>query len=246
MNTAGRVALITGGRRIGAVVATSLAARGTDVVLTCNRSVAEAESTANAVRAAGRRALVLQADLADEAACLRVVAQTVQQMGRLDILVNMASLYEAEPIDTLSSAAWDRQLAVDLRATYLCSRAALASLRASGGGRIVNVSDWVAASARPRYPGYAHYYTAKAGVKAFTEALALEVAADGILVNAVAPGPIVAPPGTTPEEHAAVVEATPLGRWGGEAEIAKAVLFLIDSDFVTGETIRVDGGRHLR
>lgn len=246
MDIAGRVALITGGRRIGAAVATALAARGVDVALTYNRSADEAEATAVAVRAAGRRALTLAANLADEAACLHAVAHTVQALGRLDILINMASLYEAEPIDSLDADAWDRQLAVDLRATYLCSRAALAPMRAAGGGRIVNVSDWVAASARPRYPGYAHYYTAKAGVKAFTEALALEVAADGILVNAVAPGPIVAPPGTTEEEHAAVVEATPLGRWGGEAEIAKAVLFLIDSDFVTGETIRVDGGRHLR
>ncbi len=79
-----------------------------------------------------------------------------------------------------------------------------------------------------------------------TEALALELAADQILVNAVAPGPILAPPGTSPEELAAVEASTPLGRWGGEAEITKAVIFLLESDFVTGETLRVDGGRHVR
>ena len=87
---------------------------------------------------------------------------------------------------------------------------------------------------------------AKAGVVALTEALALEVAADGILVNAIAPGPIVAPPGTTDEEIEAVEAATPLGRWGGPDAIVRAVMFLVETDFVTGETVRVDGGRHLK
>jgi NAD(P)-dependent dehydrogenase (short-subunit alcohol dehydrogenase family) len=104
----------------------------------------------------------------------------------------------------------------------------------------------VAASGRPRYTGFLAYYVAKAGVKALTEALALELAPDQILVNAVAPGPILAPPGTSEAELEDVARATPLGRWGGEDEIVKAVLAFIDSDFVTGETLRVDGGRHLR
>ena len=90
------------------------------------------------------------------------------------------------------------------------------------------------------------YYVAKAGVKALTEGLALELAERQILVNAIAPGPILAPPEMSADESAAVVKSTPLGRWGGEDEIAKAVLFLVQSDFVTGETIRVDGGRHVR
>jgi NAD(P)-dependent dehydrogenase (short-subunit alcohol dehydrogenase family) len=89
------------------------------------------------------------------------------------------------------------------------------------------------------------YYVAKAGVKALTEALALELAADQILVNAIAPGPILAPEGSSAEELEAVAKATPLGRWGGAEEIAKAVVSLIETDFITGETIRVDGGRHL-
>jgi NAD(P)-dependent dehydrogenase (short-subunit alcohol dehydrogenase family) len=119
-------------------------------------------------------------------------------------------------------------------------------MRRAGGGRIVNFADWVAASGRPRYIGYLPYYVAKRGVIALSEALALEVAADQILVNAIAPGPILAPPGTSAEEHSAVEQATPLGRWGGEEEIVKAVMFLIETDFVTGETIRVDGGRHVK
>ena len=128
----------------------------------------------------------------------------------------------------------------------LCAKAAVPLLRKSGGGRIINFSDWVAASGRPRYKGYVAYYVAKAGVKALSEVLALELAADNILVNAIAPGPILAPPGTTDAESEAVERATPLGRWGGEIEIAKAVMALIDSDYITGETIRVDGGRHVR
>ena len=118
-------------------------------------------------------------------------------------------------------------------------------MRRLRGGRIINFSDWTARSGRPRYTGYLPYYVAKAGVVALTEALALELASDQILVNAIAPGPIVAPEGASDEEFAAVERATPLGRWGGEAEIAKAVLALVDTDFITGETIRVDGGRHL-
>jgi NAD(P)-dependent dehydrogenase (short-subunit alcohol dehydrogenase family) len=242
----GRVALITGGKRIGAVVATHLAAQGADVALVYHRSAAEADATAAAIRATGRRAHTLQADLSDAAACRRAVEETVAALGRLDVLVNMASLYVRVALDGLDVDTWDRQMAVDLRGTFACSHAAIPHMRRQGGGRIVNFTDWVVASGRPRYPGYAHYYAAKAGVKALTEAMALELAADQILVNAVAPGPIVAPPGTTPEEHEAVVKATPLGRWGGEAEIAKAVRFLVETDFVTGETIRVDGGRHVR
>jgi NAD(P)-dependent dehydrogenase (short-subunit alcohol dehydrogenase family) len=119
-------------------------------------------------------------------------------------------------------------------------------MRRAKGGRIINFSDWVARSGRPRYVGYLPYYVAKAGVIALTEALALELAPDRILVNAIAPGPILAPSDTTDEEVSAVERATPLGRWGGEIEVAKAVVALVDSDFITGETIRIDGGRHVK
>ena len=240
-----RVVLLTGAKRVGATIATAVAERGADVALSYNRSSAEADETAAAVRKLGRRALTIKADLGDPAACAAMVEAVGKEFGRLDVLINMASLYSAVPFDELDATAWDRQLGVDLRASFLCSRAAVPLMRQHGGGRIVNFSDWLPASGRPRYKGYLTYYVAKAGVKALTEALALEVAGDQILVNAIAPGPILAPPGTTADEHAAVEKSTPLGRWGGTDEIAKAVLALIDSDFITGETIRVDGGRHL-
>jgi NAD(P)-dependent dehydrogenase (short-subunit alcohol dehydrogenase family) len=241
-----RVALITGGKRIGAVVATTLAKAGVDIALVYNRSLAEAAETESEVKALGRRAMVVQADVSNDRACAEAVAATVRELGRLDILINMASLYSEKPFADLTAADWDRQLAVDLRASFLFAHAAAPIMKKQGGGRIINFTDWVAASARPRYPGYTPYYVAKSGVKALTETLALELAADQILVNAIAPGPILAPPEMSAEESDAVVRSTPLGRWGGEEEIAKAVMFLVHSDFVTGETIRVDGGRHIK
>jgi NAD(P)-dependent dehydrogenase (short-subunit alcohol dehydrogenase family) len=162
------------------------------------------------------------------------------------VLVNMASVYVSAPFDELDERAWDSVLDVDLKAAFLCSHAAVPHFRRSGGGRIVNFTDWIAASGRPRYPGYLPYYVAKRGVIGLTEALALELASDRILVNAIAPGPILAPPGTSDEEYAAVEKATPLGKWGGADEIARAVVYLIETDFVTGETIRIDGGRHIK
>ena len=246
MELSGRVALITGGRRIGAVVTTELARGGADVALVYRRSRTEAEETAEAVRALGRRAFLVQADLSAPESCQRIVDETVDALGRIDVLVNMASIYISKPIDDVTVDDWNTQMNVDLRASWLCARAAVPHMRRLRGGRIINFSDWVARSGRPRYAGYLTYYVAKAGVVALTEALALELAADQILVNAIAPGPIVAPEGTSDEEFAKVERATPLGRWGGEIEIAKTVRALIDSDFITGETIRVDGGRHVK
>ena len=246
MELAGRVALITGGRRIGAVVASEMARGGADIALVYRRSRAEAEETADSLRALGRRVFLVQADLSRPDSGDRVVDETVNALGRLDVLINMASIYVQKSVDELTVEDWDTQLAVDVRAAWLCARAAVPHMRRLRGGRIINFGDWVARSGRPRYTGYLAYYVAKASVIALTEALALELAPDQILVNAIAPGPIVAPEDTSDDEFAKVERATPLGRWGGEIEIAKAVLALIDSDFITGETVRVDGGRHLK
>ena len=241
-----KVALITGGKRIGAVVANELATRGTDVALSYARSRTEAERAAETVRAAKRRGAAFQADLSQPDACAALVQSVVDTFGRLDILINMASVYVQRPFDDLTVADWSAVIDVDLRAAFLCAHAAAPQMRRQGGGRIINFSDWIARSGRPRYRGYLPYYVAKAGVIALTEALALELASDQILVNAIAPGPILPPPGTTDDELRVVEQATPLGTWGGELEIAKGVLALIESDFITGETIRIDGGRHVK
>ena len=246
MDLTGRVAIITGGKRIGRVVARELAGLGADLVLSYRGSRAEAEQTAAEVEAKGRKAVLVAADVSQPAQCAAIIDQAVSGLGRVDVLINMASIYAPTAFDSLTDADWDVNLAVNLSAAFHCARAAVPQMRRQGGGRIVNFADWLAVSGRPQYQGFVPYYVAKAGVVALTEALALELAADNILVNAIAPGPIVAPPDLTPEENAAVAQATPVGRWGGEMEIVKAVRLLIETDFITGETIRVDGGRHVR
>lgn len=246
MTIADRVVLITGGKRIGHVVARTLAVRGAHVALSYRASRTEAEATVADVRAAGRNATLVRADVAVADDCARLIETTVSELGRLDVLINMASIYEPVAFAAMTERDWQRNIDINVRSVFLCTKAAVPHMRAAGGGRVINFADWLARSGRPAYPGYVAYYTAKAAVIALTEALALELAADQILVNAIAPGPIVPPPDLTAEERDHVATLTPVGRWGGEAEVAKAVSLLIETDFITGETIRVDGGRHVR
>jgi NAD(P)-dependent dehydrogenase (short-subunit alcohol dehydrogenase family) len=245
MDLRDKVAVITGGKRIGRVVAQELATRGANLVLAYRGSKAEAEDTVRDVQARGRQAVTVMADVSKSEECRALVESGLVAFGRVDVLVNMASVYGNKPFTELTEADFDRDLAINLKSAFLCSQAAVPAMRASGGGRIVNFADWLARSGRPAYLGFTSYYVAKAGIIALTEALALELAKDQILVNAIAPGPILPPPDMSAEDVSAVTRATPVGRWGGEIEIAKAVIALIETDFITGETIRVDGGRHL-
>jgi NAD(P)-dependent dehydrogenase (short-subunit alcohol dehydrogenase family) len=245
MDLTNRVVIITGGKRIGRIVARELAARGADLVLSYRGSKDEALATVSDVEACGRRATTIVADVSKVADCEAIIAHAVQTLGRVDVLINMASIYIPVAFDALTEADWEHNVSINLKAAFACAKAAVPHMRRQGEGRIINFADWLAASGRPQYTGFLPYYVAKAGVIALTEALALELAADHILVNAIAPGPIVPPPDLTDEERDAVAKKTPLGRWGGELEIAKAVRMFIESDFITGETVRVDGGRHI-
>lgn len=246
MILANRVALVTGGKRIGQVVAEELARHGADLVLSYRSSRQEAEDAAARVRAHGRRAEVLRADVSRPDDCAALVAAIADRVGRLDIIVNMASTYVSRPLAGIDEAAWRADIDANLSSAFYVTHAALDLLRQQPRAHVVNFTDWLPASGRPSYPGYVAYYVAKAGVKALTEALALELAPRNILVNAIAPGPILPPPDLSDEERDDVAQATPLQRWGGEAEIARAVLTLVTTEFITGETIRVDGGRHLK
>jgi NAD(P)-dependent dehydrogenase (short-subunit alcohol dehydrogenase family) len=243
--TATRVALVTGTRRIGGASAVALAECGFDVALAWHTSADAAEDAARRIRALGRRAVTLDADLARPDDCRALVSRTIDAFGRLDVLALFASRFERTAFDALDAAAWDAALAVDLSASFFCAQAATPHLRATRG-RIVLVSDWVAVSGRPRYRGFLPYYVAKRGVLALGEALALELAGAGILVHTIAPGPIVPIAGSSGAEQQAVMAATPLGHWGGEAEVGRVVQALVESTFITGEAVRVDGGRHLR
>jgi NAD(P)-dependent dehydrogenase (short-subunit alcohol dehydrogenase family) len=242
MDTKGKVALLTGGARIGQVVAHSLAMRGCDLALVYRASREAAEASAKAAISAGVRAITLQADATDEEQIAAAIEQTRQTLEHIDILVNMASVYLSTPDP--NEADWSHMIDANARSVFLFATCVAPIMKQSGGARIINFADWLPVSGRPRYRGFVPYYASKAAVVALTESLALELAPE-ILVNAIAPGPILAPPDLTPEENMEVIKATPLLRWGGAVEIAKAVLFLIDSDFITGECIRVDGGRHL-
>lgn len=245
MDIQGRIALVTGTRRIGGDVSVALAERGADVVLVYNRSESDAEAAAERVRAIGRRSKTFRADLRLADGVQSLFEQVFRDFGGVDILINLASIYRAVPLENVGEASWNADIDSNLKSAFLCSVAAAPSMKRRGGGRIISFADWIAASGRPRYKGYLSYYVSKAGIIALTEALALELAPD-ILVNAIAPGPILPPSDLTVEENREVAEATPLGRWGGSNEISKTVIHLVESDFITGECIRVDGGRHVR
>ncbi len=246
MDPSGKVALITGTRRIGGKLAVALARAGADVALTYRNSREEAESAAREVAALGRRAICTRADLLDPQEVEAAVEKAAAALGGIDILLNVASLYRKAPLREAGFEEWDANMDVNARGAFLCARAVIPHMKRRGGGRIISFADWLPASGRPRYAGYPFYYASKAAVLALTEALALEVAADGILVNAIAPGPILPHSGITEAENAEVLRSTPLGRWGGMEAIVQAVLALLACDFVTGEVLRVDGGRHLR
>ncbi len=244
MDIKDKVVLLTGGARIGQAVVRALADKGADFALVYHRSRQNAQKTAEYAQVKGSKVLLIKADLTLNRHLADIIPKVRRFFGRLDVLINMASTYEPKPLRTSGPGDWKRQFSTNLDHVYQLSREASELMRKGPGGRIINFSDWTCASGRPRYKNLVPYYSAKAAVNALTESLALELAPK-ILVNSIAPGPIIPVAGMSQKERRGVVETTPLQKWGGGDEIAKAVMFLIESDFVTGECIRVDGGRHL-
>lgn len=238
------VVLVTGAaRRIGAAIARTLHAAGYDLALHCRRSRAELDAlVAELERARPRSTLALQADLAEIERLPALVDATAQRFGRLDGLVNNASAFHPTPLGTITAAQWDELFAANARAPLFLAQAAAPHLTARRGA-IVNLIDIHAE--RP-LAQHSVYGMAKAALAMATRALALELA-PAVRVNGIAPGAILWPEaGKPPAEQQALIARTPLQRIGDPGDVAATALWLLrDAGFVTGEIIRVDGGRML-
>ena len=244
MDPTEKVALITGGARVGRAIARIFAQRGAHLALAYRNSKQAAEESASYAASVGRKTFLIKADFTKRKSCAEVIAKIKVRFGRLDILVHLASVYSETSFASFKAETWDQNMDVHLRSACELARLAAPLMRKYGGGRIILFGDWTGASGRPRYKEFLPYYVSKSAAIGLTEALALELAPD-ILVNSIAPGPILPPTKMKSRERENVVKATPLRRWGGAEEIAKAVLFFVETDFVMGECLRVDGGRHL-
>ncbi|MBI1754960.1 SDR family oxidoreductase [Candidatus Azambacteria bacterium] len=254
MDIKNKTIILTGAARVGKSVAKMLGERGANLVITYLHSKKEADFVCEGCKEAGSQAIEVRADLSKAADVAEVVKEAKRAFGRIDGLVHMAASYPKTPWETLKEEDWGRTMDIIAKSTFLLGKAVGDELlknkgdevRSNGGvtgrvkGKIVTISDW-SVLARP-YKDYLPYNAAKAAVEGLTIALAKELA-PYVTVNAVAPGPILAPPGLTHEENAEVLSKTPLARWGGPEEIAKAVLYFFEADFVTGVVLPVDGGR---
>lgn len=250
MELEGRVALITGGgRRLGKGITEALAAAGCRVIIHYGRSRREAEATATELEERGHEAVTCGADLAEDSEIEHLFATVADRFGRLDVLVNSAASFEKKALGEIGLDDWDQVLAVNLRAPFRCIQAAAPLMRESprvAAGKtaaVVNIGDLSGVSA---WPGYAHHGVSKAGLLHLTVIAARELAPQ-IRVNAVIPGPVLPPPDAddTDADWLDLVRRLPLARSGQPAEVGAAVRFLVAQEFITGESIRVDGGEHL-
>ena len=235
----GRVVLITGGaRRIGRALALGLAERGASVAFSYRTSAAEARRTLRELEAADADALAVQADLSRSRDVKRLMQAVIRKFGRLDVLINYAANFDRIPFDRLTEADWNRAIDTNLKGPFLCSLYASPHLKARGG-KIINFADW--SGLRP-YRDYLPYCVSKGGVVTLTKALAKELA-PRVLVNAIAPGPILAPEEMSPAQRRRIARRVPLKRWGTPNDILKAALFLVEGgDYTTGSVVFVDGG----
>lgn len=243
MRLVGAAALVTGaGRRIGQAIAIGLAQAGCDIAVHYHGSARGAEETASAIRAAGRRAELLPADLSDAAAARNLADQAAGALNRLDVVVNSAAIMVQQSVESVTPESWDATLDLNLRAMFFVSQGAIAHLRRSKG-KIVNIADL--AGLEP-WPTYLPHCVSKAGVIMLTKALARALAPD-IAVNAVAPGAVLLPEDWDDKSREHIRETTPLERIGTPADVVAAVRFLLaDTDHATGTILVIDGGRLIR
>ena len=237
-----RQALITGGgQRLGAAMALALAHDGYDLALHCHRSRAAAEELRRHIEALGRRAVIVEADLAREAAVAGVIAAAVAALGPLDVLVNNASVFELDHLATADRASWDRHLEINLRAPIVLAQDFVGQLPEGAQGVIVNMLDQRVHNLTPNFLSYS---ISKVGLWAATQVLARELA-PRVRVNAIGPGPTLAAPGMDPKLFEELCRSTPLRHGPSPEEIAQGLRFILGSPSMTGQLLTLDGGQQL-
>ncbi|MDQ3808669.1 MAG: SDR family oxidoreductase [Chloroflexota bacterium] len=243
MELAGRVALVTGaGRRLGRAIALDLGQRGMRVAVHYHASAEGAAATAREITADGAEASIFAADLREGAAPGRLVQDVMAHFGALDVLINSAAVMVRTPFGEVTPEMWDDMFALNLRAPFFCAQAAAGAMVGHGGGAIVNIADLAGLET---WPGYIPHGITKAGVLQMTRALARTLAPT-VRVNAVAPGSVLLPESWGEDVAERLARTTPLRRLGSPADVTQAVAYLLEADYVTGETVIVDGGRHIR
>ncbi|HEX2721330.1 MAG TPA: SDR family oxidoreductase [Gemmatimonadaceae bacterium] len=235
------MALVTGaGHRLGRAFALALGARGLTVAVHYNSAADEAEDTVRLIRAAGGAADTFQADLSIPGAAEALIDAVSEKHRALDVLVNSAAVMLRTPVGEVTLSDWDSIFALNVRAPFMLSQSAARIMRE--GSTIINIADLAAFDT---WPAYVPHAISKAAVVKMTESLA-RVLAPRIRVNAIAPGAVLMPEGWDESRTSRLIATTPLKRIGDPKDVVSALLFLLDSDFVTGETIVVDGGRRIR
>jgi NAD(P)-dependent dehydrogenase (short-subunit alcohol dehydrogenase family) len=242
MEIEGKVALVTGGaKRVGRSIALALAERGAEVVLHYHGSEREAQEALALIKRAGGKPVAVPGDVSVAADVDRIIETAMQAFGRIEIVVNNAAIFYRTPFGELTEEDWDRFLDVNLKGPLLLCRKVGAIMLQQGRGKIVNMAD---IAGQKVWADYIPYSVSKAGVIALTIGLA-KALAPHVQVNAIAPGTVLLPEGTSPEEQERAVRRVPLERLGSPGDIARAVVYLVENDFITGEVLRVDGGQHL-
>jgi len=242
MKLDGRVALVTGaGRRVGQAIALALGAKGMKVAVHYNGSASGADETVAQLESKGSNGRAFQADLTAADGPSKLVAEVVKSFGGIDVLVNSAAIMERTPFGEVTLEQWDQIMAINLRAPFFVAQAAAPHLKKARGA-MVNIADLAAFET---WPGYVPHGISKAGVVHMTRSLA-RVMAPEVRVNGIAPGTVLLPEKWDTAADERLRQTTPLARTGSPDDVSSTVIFLLESDYITGETIIVDGGRHIR